>query len=93
MQRFQLLEPHLRGQKDLRSISEGAEVSVRTLQRWVAGYKRAGLAGLVKKDRRDKGERRGISPRLRDAIEELTLEKPLLPRTELGTPVLVLSLP
>ena len=79
MQRFQLLEPHLGGQKDLRSISEGAEVSIRTLQRWIVGYRRAGLAGLVKKEQRDKGERRAISPRLRDAIEGLALEKPALP--------------
>ncbi len=62
-------------------MSEGAEVSVRTLQRWAAGYKRAGLAGLVKKDRIDKGERRAISPRLRDAVEGLALEKPALPLT------------
>ena len=81
MERFQLLEPHLGGQKDLRSISQGAEISVRTLQRWVVGYKRAGLAGLVKKGRTDKGERRAISPRLRDAIEGLALEKPALPLT------------
>jgi putative transposase len=81
MERFQLLEPHLGGQKDLRSISQGAEISVRTLQRWVVGYKRAGLAGLVKKGRTDRGERRAISPRLRDAIEGLALEKPALPLT------------
>ena len=47
-QRFQLLEAHLAGQKDLQSISESAGVSVRTLQRWVVGYKQAGLAGLFK---------------------------------------------
>ena len=81
MQRFQLLEPHLGGQKDSQSVSQGADISVRTLQRWVVGYKRAGLAGLVKKGRRDKGERRAISPGLRDAIEGLALEKPALPIT------------
>ena len=81
MQRFHLLEPHLASQKDLRSISEGAGISVRTLQRWVVSYRRAGLAGLVKKERRDKGERRAVSPRLREAIEGLALEKPALPLT------------
>ncbi len=76
-----MLEPHLEAQKDLRSISDGSDVSFRTLQRWVAGYKRAGLAGLVRKDRIDKGERRAISQRLRKAVEGLALEKPPLPLT------------
>ena len=78
MQRFQLLEPHFDGQKNLQYISEGAEVSVRTLQRWVVSYR---LAGLVRKDDEIKGERRAVSSRLRDAIEGLALEKPALPLT------------
>jgi putative transposase len=81
MQRFHLLEPHLGGQKDLQSISKGVGISVRTLQRWILSYRRVGLAGLVKKGRRDKGGRRAVSPRLREAIEGLALEKPALPLT------------
>lgn len=77
--RFQLLEPHLTGGRDLRSVAEHAQVSFRTLQRWIAGYKRHGLPGLLRKERVDRGDRRTISPRLREAVEGLALEKPPLP--------------
>jgi hypothetical protein len=51
LERYKLLEPHLQHGRELRSVSEGSDVSFRTLQRWVAGYKREGLAGLVRKGR------------------------------------------
>ena len=79
LERFRLLEPHLQNGRELRSVSKGSGVSFRTLQRWVANYKRDGLAGLVRKERTDLGERRTTSPRLREAIEGLALEKPPLP--------------
>ena len=78
-ERFQLLESHLTGNRDLRSVAECTGVSFRTLQRWVAGYKRNGLPGLLRKERVDRGGRRTISPRLREAVEGLALEKPPLP--------------
>ena len=81
LERFRLLEPHLQNGRELRSVSEGSGVTFRTLQRWVANYKRHGLAGLVRKGRIDVGERRTTSPRLREAIEGLALEKPPLPLT------------
>jgi putative transposase len=79
LERFRLLEPHLQDGRELRSVSEGSGVTFRTLQRWVASYKRQGLAGLVRKERADVGARRTTSPRLREAIEGLALEKPPLP--------------
>src|SRR5258708_48126 len=47
----------------------------------VAGYKRDGVPGLVRKVRADGGGRRTISPRLREAVEGLALERPPLPLT------------
>jgi len=81
LERFRLLEPHLQNGRELRSVSKDSDVSFRTLQRWVASYKREGLVGLVRKGRGDAGERRAITPRLREAIEGLALEKPPLPLT------------
>jgi len=81
LERYKLLEPHLQNGRELRSVSKGSNVSFRTLQRWVAGYKREGLAGLVRKSRMDSGERRTVTPRLCEAIEGLALEKPPLPLT------------
>jgi transposase len=43
LERFRLLEPHLQDGRELRSIADRTSVSFRTLQRWVAGYKRDGL--------------------------------------------------
>ena len=48
--------------------------SVRTLQRWVAQYRKAGLVGLARKLRRDRGERRAVSPKywmVRDIVRKL----------------------
>jgi hypothetical protein len=81
LERYKLLEPHLENGRELRSVSQGLDVSFRTLQRWVAGYKSRGLAGLVRKGRADSGERRTVSRRMREAIEGLALEKPPLPLT------------
>ena len=81
LKRYKLLEPHLQDGRELRSVSEGSDVSFRTLQRWVARYKRGGLAGLVRKGRIDSGERRSVTPRLCEVIEGLALEKPPLPLT------------
>lgn len=78
-ERFELLEPHLRGGRELRSVAEHSHVSFRTLQRWVAGYKRDGLPGLLRRTRVDRGGRRAISTRLREAVEGLALERPPLP--------------
>ena len=81
LERYKLLEPHLHNGRELRSVSEGSDVSFRTLQRWVAAFKREGLAGLVRKGRIDSGERRTVTPRLCEVIEGLALEKPPLPLT------------
>jgi putative transposase len=55
LERFRLLEPHLQDGRELRSIADRTSVSFRTLQRWVAGYKRDGLPGLLRKVRADSG--------------------------------------
>jgi putative transposase len=64
--RFRLLEPHLERGRELRSVADGAGVSFRTLQRWVAQYRRSGLAALARKSRADRGERRAVSPKIRE---------------------------
>jgi putative transposase len=81
LSRFRLLAPHLEGGRELRSVATGSGVSFRTLQRWVAQYRKSGLAALARKSRTDRGERRAVSPRIRDVIEGLALERPPLPIT------------
>jgi putative transposase len=57
----------------------------------VSEYRRRGLAALVRKKRADRGERRAVSDKLKDAIEGLALQKPPLPITALYRQVLKLS--
>ena len=58
----------------------------------VSEYRWSGLAALVRKKRRDRGERRAVSVKLKEAIEGLALQKPPLPIAALYRQVLKLSL-
>lgn len=71
---FRILQPFLEGQTTLTAIAEEQGVALRTLQRRVARYRTDGLAGLVRKRRSDRGERR-MDPELQCLIEGLALQK------------------
>ena len=77
--RFRLLEPHLSHGQKLRSVADASGVSFRTLQRWVAQYRKHGLVAFVRRSRGDRGTPRIVSPAMKSAIEGLALEKPPLP--------------
>jgi putative transposase len=79
LSRFRLLEPHLERGRELRSVADGTDLSFRTLQRWVAQYRKYGLAALARKSREDRGARRAVSPKVKEAVEGLALERPPLP--------------
>ncbi len=75
---YRLLRPHLDGDVSLASVAEKAELSLRTLQRWVSRYQRFGLAGLSRIERADHGKRRRISDEMCRLAEGLALQKPPL---------------
>jgi putative transposase len=77
--RFHLLQPHLEQGESLRSVAERAGLPLRTAGRWLAQYRRHGLCGLVRKGRKDRGERRAVSAPVQRVIEGLALERPPLP--------------
>jgi putative transposase len=79
MARFRLLEPHLAHGQDLHAIAAGSSVSFRTLQRWVAQYRKLGLIALARRSREDRGTHRTVSLKLKSTVEGLALEKPPLP--------------
>ncbi len=72
--RFQVLQPYLDGQQSLAAIAQEQAVTPRTLQRWVARYQEAGLVGLVRKRRSDRGQRR-VEADLQTLIEGLALQR------------------
>jgi len=73
-ERFQLLQPFLEGQTSLTTIAQDKAVTLRTLQRWVSRYREHGLAGLVRKRRLDRGQRR-LELEMQHLIEGLALQK------------------
>jgi putative transposase len=49
---------------------------LRTVQRWLAQYRRAGLAGLARRGRSDRGYQRRLRAELKPVIEGFALRKP-----------------
>jgi putative transposase len=76
LERFRIIRPFLEGGVPLTAIAAAHAVSLRTLRRWVSGYRARGLPGLARKARTDQGHRRSLSPRLQQVIEGSALRKP-----------------
>ena len=77
MDRFRVLQPHLEIGVPLTAVAEASGHSVRTLRRWAAEYREAGLAGLVRRRRFDAG-RRKLHADLAQQIEALAVQRPRL---------------
>lgn len=76
LERYHVLRPAIEDEIPLTRVAMGEGVSPRTAQRWMAAYKRNGLAGLAKSPRSDKGHCHGLPEQLERAIEGLALAKP-----------------
>ncbi|MBP2371753.1 Mu transposase C-terminal domain-containing protein [Pseudonocardia parietis] len=75
MARFAVLRPHLDDGVALTAAARHAGVPVRTAQRWLARYREAGLAGLARRSRVDRGRRR-VPEQLVTLIEGMALRIP-----------------
>jgi len=73
--RFQALRPFLEEHVPLAQIALQYGIALRTARRWVRSYKRDGLAGLGRKVRFDRSQRR-MSATLQELIEGLALKNP-----------------
>jgi putative transposase len=78
MERFDMLRPVLEGRAPLTAIAAQPQLSLRTLQRWIRRYPTAGLVGLSRKRRTDRGEHRRLPPELHQCVEGLALQHPPL---------------
>jgi putative transposase len=76
MTRYQQLRPALEEGVPLIQLAQELQIPLRTAQRWVAQYRIAGLAGLVRAPRADRGRHRRIVPALQQLIEGLALQRP-----------------
>ena len=73
--RFAIIRPFLEEGVSLTHIAQQHTMQLRTLQSWVQRYRRYGLAGLARKGRTDRGQRR-IPSEMAKLIEGLALSKP-----------------
>jgi putative transposase len=71
LDRFRFLRPHLEESQSLQSVALAAGIPYRTAHRWVTQYRRFGLVALARRTRDDRGERRAVSQKIKDAIEGL----------------------
>jgi putative transposase len=76
LQRYRLLRPALEDGVPGATIAQATGMSERTVRRWIQGYKRDGLPGLVRAKRSDRGARRQVSAEVQQLIEGLALQKP-----------------
>ncbi len=77
-ERYQILRPHLEDSVPLRRAIADAGIPLRTAQRWVANYKKSGLAGLCRSKRKDSGTHKVVNAQVKKLIEGLALQKPAM---------------
>jgi putative transposase len=75
MARFEVLKGYLHDSVSLARVAAEAGVPLRTVRRWLACYRAAGLAGLARRTRSDRGQRR-LPDELVLLIEGLALRRP-----------------
>ena len=77
MDRFRVLQPHIEIGVPVTAVADASGHSIRTLRRWLARYRDAGLVGLLRRQRSASGGR-NLHPALTQLIEALALKKPRL---------------
>jgi putative transposase len=75
MARFAVLQPHLNEGVLLTEAARNAGVPLRSVPRWLARYRAAGLVGLVRAKRSDMGKRK-LPAELVALVEGMALRKP-----------------
>ncbi len=75
-ERYHKILPFLSQGVPLAKLAHEEDVPVRTMWRWVHTFQRFGLAGLARKPRSDRGDRRRIPREMQNLIEGMLLEKP-----------------
>lgn len=73
---FRVLRPIVEDGVPLTTVAREAGLPLRTTQRWMATYKREGLAGLARLTRSDRGHCHKLPAQLERVVEGLALRKP-----------------
>lgn len=81
--KYRLIEPFLNKEMTLNQLCQDKKLSLKTTSTWVSHYRQFGLAGLARKSRTDKGNRRACSTNMNNFLEGLHLKKPHLSNASL----------
>lgn len=76
LERYRILQPCVEHDVPLTHVAHHHGIPLRTVERWLAQYRRDGFAGLARRGRSDRGHPRGLRPELQHVIEGLALRKP-----------------
>src|SRR5215813_5596429 len=74
--RYGILQPCVEHAVPLTHVARQQGLPLRTVQRWLAQYRQAGLAGLTRRGRSDRGHQRRLRAELKPVIEGFALRKP-----------------
>ncbi len=77
LDRCGMLRAHVEDKVPLAEIARQHKLPLRTLERWMRGYREHGLAGLVRKPRSNRGQHQ-LPQELQHLIEGLALRRPRL---------------
>ncbi len=76
LERYRMLQPCVEHDMPLTHVARHHGMPLRTVQRWLAQYRRDGFAGLARRRRSDRRQSHGLQPELKQIIEGLALRKP-----------------
>jgi putative transposase len=76
LQRYRMLQHCVEHDMPLTHVARHRGIPLRTVQRWLAQYRRNGFAGLARRQRSDHRQPHGLHPELTQMIEGLALRKP-----------------
>ena len=76
LERYRILQPCIDHGVPLTHVARHHGIPLRTVQRWIAQYRRVGFIGLARHARSDRGQPHGLHPELKQMIEGLALRKP-----------------
>ena len=76
LERYRMLQPCVEHHVPLTHVARHHGIPLRTAQRWLAQYRREGLARLARRRRSDRHQPHGLPPELTQLIEGLALRTP-----------------
>jgi putative transposase len=76
LERYRILQPCIKHEVPLTHVARHHDIPLRTVQRWLAQYRRDGFVGLARRQRSDRRQPHGLHHDLKQLIEGFALRTP-----------------